>query len=71
MTSRRGGVPSAPPSANAQTRVSHAANIQERVAELAYELYLARGNEDGHDLDDWLEAERFLQQRDNPPLISG
>jgi hypothetical protein len=28
----------------------------------AYALYLARGCEDGHDLDDWLEAERSLKQ---------
>ena len=34
----------------------------ERVAELAHELYLARGAKDGHDLDDWLEAERLQEQ---------
>ncbi|HYR90090.1 MAG TPA: DUF2934 domain-containing protein [Terriglobia bacterium] len=28
----------------------------------AYERYLARGCEDGHDLEDWLEAERALQK---------
>ena len=28
------------------------------VARRAYELYLARGCEDGHDVDDWLQAER-------------
>jgi uncharacterized protein YjbJ (UPF0337 family) len=27
----------------------------------AYELYLARDCEDGHDVDDWLQAERELQ----------
>jgi Protein of unknown function (DUF2934) len=27
------------------------------VAHRAYELYLARGREDGHDVDDWLRAE--------------
>lgn len=27
----------------------------------AYELYEARGREDGHDWDDWLQAERELQ----------
>lgn len=31
---------------------------KERIAELAYGLYLARGGQDGHDIDDWLEAER-------------
>jgi hypothetical protein len=32
------------------------------VARRAYELYLARDREDGHDLDDWLQAERELLQ---------
>ncbi len=30
------------------------------VAALAYRLYLSRGGGDGHDLDDWFEAERLL-----------
>jgi Protein of unknown function (DUF2934) len=32
------------------------------VARRAYDLYLARGCEPGHALDDWLDAERELQQ---------
>ena len=28
------------------------------VAGRAYDLYLARGREPGHDVDDWLQAER-------------
>jgi len=31
-----------------------------RVAAMAYTLYEQRGREDGHDLDDWLEAERRI-----------
>jgi hypothetical protein len=31
-----------------------------RIAERAYELYVQRGQEDGHDLEDWLEAERQI-----------
>ena len=31
------------------------------VARRAYELYLARGCEDGHDVEDWLQAERELR----------
>jgi hypothetical protein len=30
------------------------------VARRAYELYAARGYEDGHDLEDWLTAEREI-----------
>jgi hypothetical protein len=33
---------------------------RERVAQRAYELYLARGCGEGQDLDDWLCAEREL-----------
>ena len=29
-------------------------------ARLAYELYLRRGGEHGHDVEDWLKAERLL-----------
>ena len=32
----------------------------DRVALRAYELYIARGRDEGHDLDDWLNAEREL-----------
>jgi Protein of unknown function (DUF2934) len=32
----------------------------DRVAQRAYELYLARGGADGRDFDDWLIAEREL-----------
>ena len=33
------------------------------VARRAYELYLARGSEHGHDVDDWTAAERELRAR--------
>ena len=33
------------------------------VAHRAYELYLARGSEHGHDVDDWTAAERELRAR--------
>jgi len=32
------------------------------VARVAYELYLRRGGEQGHDIEDWLVAERLLQE---------
>lgn len=32
------------------------------VARVAYELYRRRGGGHGHDVEDWLEAERLLQQ---------
>ena len=36
--------------------------IKDAIAQRAYELFLARGREHGHDLDDWLQAERELAQ---------
>jgi hypothetical protein len=35
---------------------------RDRIAQRAYELYLARGGNDGRDQDDWYEAERELTQ---------
>ena len=32
-------------------------NVEEQIRRRAYELYEARGREDGHDLDDWQQAE--------------
>ncbi len=38
-----------------------AANVDRmRIAQRAYELYLARGGADGRDMDDWFTAEREL-----------
>jgi hypothetical protein len=37
--------------------------LQEQVSRRAYELYEARGREDGHDLDDWLRAESDVAQQ--------
>jgi hypothetical protein len=59
---RQDGETSAPSAAPSETerRSFHreAADYEERVAERAYELYLARGGADGQDFDDWLAAER-------------
>lgn len=43
--------------------LAQAATISDRdVARRAYDLYLARGCEPGHDLEDWLQAERGLRR---------
>ena len=36
---------------------------RDEIARRAYDLYEARGAEDGRDLDDWLRAERELRER--------
>lgn len=35
----------------------------DKIAQRAYELYEARGGEAGHELEDWLQAEREITQR--------
>jgi Protein of unknown function (DUF2934) len=40
-----------------------AANVTEHdIAGRAYDLYLGRGCEDGHDVEDWFQAERELHR---------
>jgi hypothetical protein len=34
---------------------------EEQIAKRAYELFEARGGEHGHDVEDWLQAERELR----------
>lgn len=40
---------------------------QEQIAQRAYEMYLDRGGEDGHDIDDWLTAETKLSEKYSSP----
>jgi hypothetical protein len=35
---------------------------EDQIRERAYEIYVAGGREDGHDLSDWLTAERRLKE---------
>ena len=48
------------PSAETGRRAIHGdtPDYGDRVAQRAYEIYLARGSADGGDFDDWLTAER-------------
>jgi Protein of unknown function (DUF2934) len=38
---------------------------QEEIARRAYDLYLARGQAAGHEMDDWIEAKRQLLEERN------
>jgi hypothetical protein len=45
-----------------KARIDAATDISEHdIARRAYGLYLTRGGEPGHDVDDWLQAERELR----------
>ena len=63
-------IESQPPQAEAASgqdlpsALTAAAPSQDAIARRAHELYIRRGATDGHDIDDWLEAERQL--RDSP-----
>lgn len=46
---------------SAPKRVQRAETETDEVARLAYEKFLARGGEHGHDLEDWLAAEAELR----------
>jgi transposase len=35
-------------------------NLHNEIKKMAYELYQKRGKAEGHDLDDWFEAERII-----------
>jgi hypothetical protein len=52
-----------PPTARNESRPT---DERDRVAQRAYELYMARGGGDGQDLDDWLLAEGELRGRSGP-----
>jgi hypothetical protein len=36
---------------------------QDEIQRLAYHIYLSRGGEQGHELEDWLQAERELKSK--------
>jgi len=37
--------------------IAQISDVQDRIRSRAFELYEERGREDGHELDDWLQAE--------------
>ena len=47
-------------SAGAQTKATPS---HEAIAKRSYELFLARGGEAGHDVEDWLQAEADLRKK--------
>ncbi len=62
----RGPVWSAMPGKKSKSKQPSSPQVvvdQEALARLAYELYLRRGGEHGHDVEDWLSAERILLKR--------
>ena len=44
--------------------------LNERIRCRAYELYEQRGREDGHDLDDWFQAESEMTQTNVKAVVA-
>jgi hypothetical protein len=55
--------PAVDPSSYKSAPLDRSANVTEYdIARRAYALYLARDREDGHGVDDWLQAEREFER---------
>jgi Protein of unknown function (DUF2934) len=52
-----------PTEAGKRTGSAEGSGREQEIRIRAYEFYLERGGEPGHELDDWLEAERELASR--------
>ncbi len=48
-----------------------ATNVRSQIEKLAYSLYQQRGQQDGYDYQDWLEAERIVQASSAPQSHEG
>jgi hypothetical protein len=40
--------------------------MEQSIQQRAYELYLNRGEQPGHEMEDWLQAEREIKERQRP-----
>lgn len=45
-------------------------DLREQIRRRAFELYEQRGKEDGHDLDDWLQAESELSLQQSTKAVA-
>jgi hypothetical protein len=45
--------------------MSHTKDRWQRISEKAFELYEARGGTDGRHVEDWVEAERLIDEEDD------
>jgi len=45
---------------------THPTYVDQQIRERAYEIYLARGGQEGNEVSDWLAAERELKGSNQP-----
>ncbi len=55
------------PDVNALTNMDMSDDRAERIRQRAHELYEARGQEAGHEIDDWLQAEAEIEASETTP----
>lgn len=60
-----------PASHDRETNGSSSNELRARVARLAFSLYERRGRVDGHDVDDWIEAENMIREAMASPVDPG
>jgi hypothetical protein len=59
------------PVSETETQTTLAIDPQEQVRRRAFEIYEQRGREDGHDLDDWLQAEAEIRSQQPKAIRAG
>jgi len=57
------GQPTTPTAVKAENQAEPTPEILEQIRARAHELFEQRGREEGHDLDDWLQAEAEVTQQ--------
>ena len=59
-----------PPKKQPTTVTSEPQELEHQISLRAYELYEARGREDGHDIEDWLRAEEGITEKKMRPIAA-
>ena len=59
-----------PPKKSPATVTSEPHELEHEIRLRAHQLYVARGREDGHDLDDWLRAEVEITGKQARPVAA-
>jgi hypothetical protein len=59
-----------PPKKPAATATIEPQDLEQEISLRAYELYEARGREEGHELEDWLRAEEEVTKRKARPIAA-
>jgi len=57
------GQPTAPTMAKAENQTEPTPEMMEQIRARAHELFEQRGREEGHDVEDWLQAEAEVTQQ--------